>query len=217
VLGGALSPLEGTSPEQLRIIANGDPEGTAFYDTASSAVSPWLGTLAALATALAWGIANSLVAQVATSRLLFAMARDRQLPSPLARLSHRRSVPVGAVATSAVVSLVLGIWAALRDDGIAVLSTLVTFGAVCAFLVLHVSVIWHFVVRNGSRDYWRHLVVPILGAGLLIAVAVNANVAAQRLGLVWIGIGVVILVVLVLAGRTPTLAALAAPDAEAQR
>ena len=43
--------------------------------------------LTAVATAIAWGFANSLVAQAATSRLLFAMARDRQLPGFLAKVA----------------------------------------------------------------------------------------------------------------------------------
>lgn len=182
------------------LIGDGDPAGTAFYHTAET-VGPWLATLTSVATALAWGIANSLVAQVATSRLLFAMARDRQLPGVLARVSPRRAVPVGAVLSSAAVSLTVGIWAALRDDGIAVMSALVTFGAVCAFLVLHLVVIWHFRVRSRSRDLLRHVLAPLVGAGLLVAVAVNANLAAQRLGLVWIGLGLVVLLGLTLAGH----------------
>ena len=46
------------------------------------------GTLTAVATAIAWGFANSLVAQAATSRLLYAMARDRQLPRFLAKINR---------------------------------------------------------------------------------------------------------------------------------
>nr|WNW36096.1 APC family permease [Streptomyces sp. Li-HN-5-13] len=65
-----------TDPDAL--IRDGDPGGTAFYDAARTAAGGWLATLTAAATAVAWGFANSLVAQAATSRLLFAMARDRQ-------------------------------------------------------------------------------------------------------------------------------------------
>ena len=56
----------------------------------------------------------------------------------------------------AVVSLVLGLYFNTRDDGISLLSTLVNFGALTAFLALHVSVVVHYVVRGGSRDWWRH-------------------------------------------------------------
>ena len=73
-------------PDPQRLIAEGDAGGTAFYDAAAVAGGAWLSTLTAVATAIAWGFANSLVAQAATSRLLFAMARDRQLPSFLRRV-----------------------------------------------------------------------------------------------------------------------------------
>src|SRR4029079_4573612 len=121
-------------PDPDTLIAKGDPGGTAFYDAAAVAGGQWLSKLTALATAIAWGFANSLVAQAATSRLLYAMARDRQLPSFLARVHKRKGVPVNATLLVAVVSLVLGLYFSTRDDGISLLSTLVNFGALTAFL-----------------------------------------------------------------------------------
>jgi amino acid transporter len=193
-------------PDPAGLVANGDPGGTAFYDAAENAGGHWLSVLTAVATAIAWGFANSLVAQAATSRLLFAMARDRQLPSFLAKVDAVRRVPVNATLLVAVVSLALGIYMSTRDDGISLLSTLVNFGALFAFLLLHVSVVVHYVVRKKSRDWWRHLVVPVVGFAILAYVVVNAQVAAQRLGFVWLGIGVALLVFLVATGRKPQLA-----------
>jgi amino acid transporter len=145
-------------PEPQRLLDEGDPGGTAFYDAARAGGGAWLATLTAVATAVAWGFANALVAQVATSRLLYAMARDRQLPAFLARISPKHRVPVNATFVVAVVSLGLGLYMWHRGDGITLLSTLVNFGAMTAFLALHVSVFWHHVVRGGSRDWLRHLV-----------------------------------------------------------
>jgi amino acid transporter len=193
-----------SDPAQL--ISKGDPNGTAFYDTARVAGGPWLASLTALATAISWGFANSLVAQAATSRLLFAMARDRQLPSPLAKVSARHRVPVNATLLVAAISLALGLYMASRSDGITLLSSLVNFGAMTAFLVLHVSVVVHYLVRSGSRDLWRHLISPALGFLILAYVVVNAKVAAQTLGFVWFAIGLVILCGLLLTGRKPVLA-----------
>jgi amino acid transporter len=195
-------------PDPEGLIANGDAGGTAFYDAAGVAGGAWLAKLTAIATAIAWGFANSLVAQAATSRLLFAMARDRQLPGFLAKVHPTRRVPVNATFLVAVVSLALGLYMwEIRDDGITLLSTLVNFGAMTAFLVLHVSVVWHFVVRNGSRNWWKHLAVPVIGFGILLFVIINANVAAQTLGFVWLGIGVLLLVFLVATGRKPEIRA----------
>jgi amino acid transporter len=194
-------------PNPDTIIAEGDLEGTAFYDSAEVAGGAWLSTLTAIATAIAWGFANSLVAQAATSRLVFAMARDRALPSLFARVHARFRVPTNATFLVAAISLAVGLSMASRDDyGLSLLTSLINFGAMTAFLVLHVSVVWHHVIRGGSRNWLLHLVVPVIGFAILAMVIWNANVAAQRLGFVWLGVGVLVLVILYAVGRRPRLA-----------
>ncbi|TDD83606.1 APC family permease [Actinomadura darangshiensis] len=193
-----------TDPDKL--IKDGDPDGVAFYDAARVAGGAWLAKLTALATAIAWGFANSLVAQAATSRLLYAMARDRQLPRFLAKVHAKRQVPVNATLLVAAVSLALGLYMEQRDDGITLLSSLVNFGAMTAFLVLHVSVVVHYVIRGGSRKWWPHLIAPAIGFGILGYVVYNAKVAAQELGFIWLGIGVAVLVGLLVMHRRPALA-----------
>lgn len=196
-------------PDAPGLLANGDPEGTSFYDAARAAGGGWLAKLTALATAIAWGFANSLVAQAATSRLLYAMARDRQMPRFLARINERHKVPANATLLVAAVSLALGLYMASRDDGISLLSTLVNFGAMTAFLALHVAVVVHYVVRQGSRDWLRHLIGPAIGFLILLYVVINADIAAQTLGFLWLGIGVIVLITFYLTGRRPELAGLA--------
>jgi amino acid transporter len=192
-------------PDPDKLISQGDAQGTAFYDAAAVAGGQWLSKLTALATAIAWGFANALVAQAATSRLLYAMARDRQLPSFLAKIHERKGVPVNATLIVAVVSLVLGLYFNSRDDGISLLSTLVNFGALTAFLALHVSVVWHFVGRNGSRNWWAHLVAPVIGFAILAYVLINAQLQAKWLGLIWFVVGLVVMGVLLAMGRKPEL------------
>jgi amino acid transporter len=203
-------------PNADELLTKGDPNGVAFYDAARQAGGAWLAGLTALSTAIAWGFANSLVAQAATSRLLYAMARDRQLPRFLARVHATRKVPVNATLLVAAVSLVLGLYFASRSDGALFLTTLVNFGALSAFLVLHVAVVVHFIIRKRSRDWLRHLVFPVLGFAILAYVVVNANVAAQRLGFVWLAAGVVVLMVFVLTGRTPRLATVEEKESTAE-
>jgi amino acid transporter len=199
-------------PDPAALLANGDPEGTAFYDAARLAGGAWLATLTAVATAVAWGVANSMVAQVATSRLLYAMARDRQLPRFLARVSPKHHVPTNALTLTAALSLAIGLYMNWRDDGIPLLSSLVNFGALTAFLVLHLAVIWYFLIRRRSHNLLAHLFVPAIGFAILAYVVVNADVAAQRLGFVWLGIGVVVLVGLYSAGRRPELSGLSGEE-----
>ncbi|GAA4233778.1 amino acid transporter [Streptosporangium album] len=194
------------TPNRAELLANGDPAGSAFYDMAEFAGGHWLSVLTAVATAIAWGFANSLVAQAATSRLLYAMARDRQLPSFLAKIHPKHKVPVNATLLVAAISLVVGLYLASRDDGITLISGLVNFGAMTAFLALHISVVVHYVVRKGSRDWWRHLIAPVIGFAILVYVVINASIAAQTLGIIWLAIGLVLLGVSYARGRRPTLA-----------
>ena len=191
-----------------RLVGEGDAAGTAFYDAAEVAGGHWLSVLTAVATAIAWGFANALVAQAATSRLLFSMARDRQLPRFLARVNQRHQVPVNATLLVAGISVVLGVWFAHRDDGITLLSTLVNFGALSAFLLLHASVVTYFVVRRagGRVDLWRHLVGPVVGFLVILFTIIKANVLAQKLGFTWLALGIVVVVVSYAVGRRPTLA-----------
>lgn len=194
------------TPNRAELLSKGDPAGTAFYDMAEFAGGHWLSVLTAVATAIAWGFANSLVAQAATSRLLYAMARDRQLPAFLAKIHPKHKVPVNATLLVAAVSLVVGLYLASREDGITLISGLVNFGAMTAFLALHISVVVHYVVRKGSRDWWRHLIAPVIGFLILVYVVVNASIAAQTLGIIWLAIGLVLLGVSYARGRRPTLA-----------
>jgi amino acid transporter len=192
-------------PDRATLLSKGDPGGTAFYDAAEFASGHWLSVLTAVATAIAWGFANALVAQAATSRLLYSMARDRQLPHFLARVHPVHKVPENATVLVAVVSLAVGLYMNSRDDGVTVLSSMVNFGALTAFLLLHLSVINHFVVRGGSRDVWRHMVAPAVGFLIIGYVIIKANVLAQRVGLSWLAAGLVVLVVLYATGRRPRL------------
>ena len=58
-----------------------------------------------------------------------------------------------------------------------------------AFLVLHVSVVVHYVLRQGSRDLLRHLAAPVIGFVILAYVVINADVAAQSLGSCGLALG----------------------------
>ncbi|MFC3978611.1 MULTISPECIES: APC family permease [Streptosporangium] len=189
-----------------------DPEGllkqasdTAFYDAAAVAGGETLSHIAATATAISWGLANTLVAQVAVSRLLYAMARDRQLPSFLAKVSVRHSVPTNAILLVAGLSVALGLFMSAREDGVSLLGSLINMGALVAFVVLHVSVIVHYVVRMRSAAFWSHLVVPLVGMAILIFVVINANVMAQTVGLLWLALGALVLAALYAMGRRPSL------------
>jgi amino acid transporter len=196
-------------PDPAGLLANGDPEGTAFYDTATVAGGHSLSQVTSVATAISWGVGDTMVAQVAVIRLLYAMGRDRQLPRFLAQISVKRSVPTNATLVVAAISTALGLWMAHRSDGMTLLTNLINMGALIAFLILHLCVIVYYVIRKRSKNIWSHLVLPLVGTAILVLVISNEHVLAQVVGGIWIGVGVVVLAVMNLIGRRPSLAGMA--------
>ncbi|MBZ9597837.1 APC family permease [Streptomyces yangpuensis] len=167
-------------------------QGPAFYTAAEASVGFWLHDLVAVSKAVGAAFA-ALAGQAAAGRLLFAMARERRLPRALARTSD--GTPRAALVLAATVTLVAAVWAARRDDGLDHLVSVVDVGALVAFTLLHASVVGWFVVRRreGRPNWWKHLVVPVLGAVVTVAVIVEASRAAQAVGAAWLAAGLAVL------------------------
>jgi amino acid transporter len=161
---------------------------TAFYEITQRAGGDWLRLVTVVATVLAAGIANALVAQAAVARILFAMARDGKLPAVLARIHPRYKTPYISTLLVAGVSLLVGLLFAERIDD---LSRIVNFGALTSFLLLHLAVIHHYFIRQRSRAWLRHLLLPLVGFSVIAYVLYEMDSAAKILGACWIGIGVI--------------------------
>ena len=183
--------------------ASDDAANNAFYDISHLVGGRTFEVVVALAVAIGTAIANSLVAQAATSRLLCSMARDRQLPEFLRDIPPTRRVPQKAILLVAGISLVLGLFLVGQ---ISLLSSLVNFGALFSFLLLHVSVVSHYLVRRRDRRFGLHLVVPLIGFVIIGYVLLNADVHAKVGGLVWLAVGVAVLGFFKVTGRSLTLA-----------
>ncbi|MFJ6914009.1 APC family permease [Streptomyces sp. NPDC101133] len=185
--------LEPVSSAQLA--AEPERQGSAFYDAVDASVGTWLHDLVAVSKAIGAAFA-ALAGQAAAGRLLFAMGRDRRLPGALARTDS--GVPRVALLVSAVITMAAAVWAARRDDGLDHLVSVVDVGALTAFTLLHASVVGWFVIRRGGGgavSWWRHLLVPVLGAAITIAVIVEASGTAQAVGAIWLAVGLVVLAV----------------------
>lgn len=174
--------------------------GTAFYEIARLAGGVWLEWMVLGAVALASGIANAMAAQAATSRILFAMARDRKLPAVLARIHPRYQTPYVSTLLVALVSLLVGLFFSSRVDD---LSRIVNFGALTGFLLLHLSVINHYLIRQRSGDWLRHLVSPVVGFLVIAYVLYEMDNSAKIMGACWIAIGIVYYLVLTYVLKRP--------------
>lgn len=160
---------------------------TAFYEICDRAGGPWLRLLVIVANVIASGIANAMAAQAAVSRILFAMSRDRKLPAALARVHPRFRTPYVSTLFVAAVSLLVGQLFSERIDS---LTSIVNFGALCSFLLLHLSVIRHFFIRGRSGDWLRHLLCPLAGFAVIAYVLTEMDPAARIMGGCWVLIGI---------------------------
>ena len=174
-----------------------DEAGNAFFKLVEAASSTgWMNAFFVV-NVLAVGFANAMAAQAATGRLLYSMSRDRQLPAFLSTISSRK-VPIAAILVVSAISVVLVLFFVGQ---IALISSLVNFGALFAFCLLHVSVVWYYLGRQKSKNYLLHLVMPTLGFLIIGYVLFNADSLAKIGGIVWLGIGTVVFLVNKLRGR----------------
>ncbi|MFG2223773.1 APC family permease [Streptomyces sp. NPDC048644] len=188
-LAALLAPM--TAAE---LAAKPGEQGDAFYATVDAAVGGWLHDLVAVSKAIGAAFA-ALAGQAAAGRLLFAMARDRRLPGAMSKVDAGSGVPRRALLGAAAVTLIAAVWAARRDDGLDHLSSIVNVGALTAFGLLHASVIGWFRVRKRAEvpSVLRHVVAPVLGLAVVVAVIVEASETAQVIAACWLVVGFVVL------------------------
>jgi amino acid transporter len=180
----------------------GDQTNTLFYSVAQMVGGYGLKFVLAVPCVMLSGLAGALTAQAATARLLYSMARDGKLPRVLAHIHPERKIPDYAIFLIAAVTLVLGI--ALVDK-LELLTSMVSFGALVGFLLLHLSVMAFFLWQRKSTDWLRHLIVPVVGLAIIAYVLVEAETNAKIAGICWMIGGVVLFVTLRAMGRSTDL------------
>jgi amino acid transporter len=166
--------------------AAGGATDTAFYGIAEQIGGPWFKWIASSKVLFA-GTAAAAASQVATARLLFSMARDGRIPRLLARVHPQRKIPDRAILLVAAVHLAVGL---LLANELELLASLVNFGALFGFLMLHVAVIAHYAGRHKSRDWMRHLLIPLTGSAIIAYVLINMATPAKIAGISWLVVGI---------------------------
>jgi amino acid transporter len=172
-----------------------DPDN-AFYLVAEVAGGKFLYALCAVATAIAWGIFNALAAQTALSRILFAMGRDEMLPKALSKVHPKYKTPYIAILFVAIATVVLV--AIFNSLGIDAISRLVNFGALTSFMLLNITVVYHFFIKKKDHKVFMHLIMPLVGLLIIIYVWISLDSQAKILGLCWLAIGIVYYLILTL-------------------
>ncbi len=166
-------------------IAIRDP-AAAIYELAAWAVGPWSSQVIAWTYVLVIGLSNAIPMLIGVARVLYAMGRDRQLPGALARIHSRYHTPYVGMLTASAISLTVAL--AMRNR-LGDLATIVNFGALCGFLMLHLSVLVEFVWRRRSRRWLVHWVTPVLGIAVVLMVLSGMSRLALIVGSTWLAAG----------------------------
>ena len=165
--------------------APGASTNRAFYEAVDAVCPTWFTPVFTFTNAFVAIFACLVVAHAASSRLLFAMARDGLLPKPLARTTSR-GVPLWATVAVASVTLVLAVVFAGQAE---LMTSLVTFGALTSYVLLHIAVLIRCLRTERSKRFVTHGVVPVLGiAGLLLSLARTTELTLV-VGLSWLTVG----------------------------
>jgi hypothetical protein len=82
---------------------------------------------------------------------------------------------------------------------------MVSFGALLGFVMLHLAVMAHFLGRERSRQWGRHLAAPAAGLAIVVYVLVNAQDNAKIAGTLWMVAGLALYAGLKFAGRSTAL------------
>ena len=136
-------------------------------------------------------LACALTATAAVSRILFGMGRDGSLPKKFFGYIHPRfKSPVMNILLVSALSCSAIIFA---EDLYAALS-LVSFGALCAFTMVNLSVVFQYVIKGkkrGPMDLVKYLIIPALGMAISIYLFINIDISGKLMGGAWLLLGVI--------------------------
>ena len=172
--------------------AEGAATDHAFVDIAAIVGGPWLKFGSSVLCIALGSAACALVAQAACARLIYGMARDGKLPRFFAHVSGKRQNPERATLFIALLTVVVGLALLKRLN---LLVSLVNFGALTGFLLVHLSVFVRFGLKPG-RNWFMHIISPIFGFAIISYVLYSTDKWAKILGVCWLAVGVVVLIIL---------------------
>lgn len=162
---------------------------------------PGLAWALSLIAGLALGVGGVITIHVGVARLIMGMAREGHLPAVLASIHPRTQVPwVATVASMAVISAVA--YVALPQ--VDLLAGLVSFGALVAFVLVNLSVVVYFGLRQRSRRLVVHWFLPLLGVAVVGYVLLGVKPTAIMVGIGWVFVGLLLNVAVGAKGRIPT-------------
>lgn len=132
----------------------------------------------------------------AVSRLLLGMGRDNILPKKFfGSISKKFHTPVKNI----LLVSVIGCTGIFYADNLMGAAELVSFGCIIGFVMVNLSVFMHFYKHKKMRDCFKnklkYMILPIIGAIILIIAFFFIGKTAKILGSIWLVIGVIYLAI----------------------
>jgi amino acid transporter len=192
--------------------------GRAKMNALTGADTPWNTLSATFAPWTKWfviiGSVSSMFAVMINSnngivRILNTMGREKLLPSVLGRIDPKRRTPGHAVAYVSVFSIAMAVIVGAYSGGLGsptggsnvygYLGFALTLAILPVYALANAAVIKYFL-RRPDFNLIRHVVLPVIGAGLMIALLIGQiieNQVAPYSWMPWFIVGWLILVVIV--------------------
>lgn len=126
------------------------------------------------------------------------MARDRKLPHFLSKIHPKYKTPYISTLLVAFVSLIV---TTIFASQIGKLASVVNFGALSSFILLHLAVMNYYLRKQKSKNYFQYFIMPLIGLLIIGFVWWNLDPLAKTLGFSWLAIGIVYLIFLKIFGK----------------
>jgi putrescine importer len=190
VVAGGLFVAVGVTAFRAHPVATFDDVDAAGFTVAAAIGGASLAALVAVGE-LVGSFAGALAGQAGAARLIFGISRSTGLGrGVLDRLHVTRRVPTGAVGLLAVTGTMAFVL------GLEQVVSLINFGALTGFLVVHAAAISEGLRRHPTRTaavWLRHMLVPVVGAAFVATLLWSLSSTALLIGSAWLGVGGVVL------------------------
>ncbi len=163
----------------------------AFFDIAREVGGNPLYFFFVVVAIVAVGIANALVVQTSTARVIYSMGRDNTLPMSkfFAKVHPKFQTPLNATITVGVLTAFIAMAPPI------VLLQLVSFGALTSFMLINVSVFVYFYLKKkkrGLKSAVNYILFPLIGLMIILYVWSGLGIPTFVLGGTWSIIGIIL-------------------------
>lgn len=132
-------------------------------------------------------LSAGLTGQASAARIMYAMGRDQVLPQKIFSYLHPKyETPTYNIMIMAILGIAGAMWLPLN-----LVAELMNFGALLGFILVNLSVMVYFFFKRKERDFFKHFLIPVLGALFCAYLWLNLSALTLKIGFIWLGLGLI--------------------------